>query len=319
MGNEKKLTIIIPLYNVAKYVARAAESITNQRGVDFKHIEIIAVDDGSTDHSLKEIVSHFTSKNLHIRAMTQENTGPGGARNTGIQAATGKYIMFLDGDDFYLPNTFRNIFAIIERPSPPNIIYGNYIRWMEGHGYLQTTNNSWNSAWRYICCREFILENALLFEPTMYCEDMKWVLELLDKGESATIVTLPAPFYAYNYRRPDSIMNSTNPKRVIDLIAIVSEALEGYKTKGKYTGQKILGVLGGKTIGQNLRWQAFYYVNEYCTFKKHQRKEIYAGYKKAKLWCYHPLQFWTMSAMLYAFKQTRRLLKYNKRNMAYEA
>ncbi|MCL1998529.1 MAG: hypothetical protein FWG65_07165, partial [Turicibacter sp.] len=127
---------------------------------------------------------------------------------------------------------------------------------------------SWNSAWRYVCKRDFILENGLFFAPTMYCEDMKWVLELLGKLEETAgkLAFLPEPFYAYNYRRTGSIMNSTSPKRILDLTTIIAEMLPKYRER--------------PIVCWELIWQVFYYINEYCTFTWTERRLIFQKYQK---------------------------------------
>lgn len=94
---EKKISIIIPVYNVEKYLARCLESILNNT---YKNIEIIMVNDGSKDNS-KQIVEEYEKKYPEIiKTKEQENKGPAEARNVAMEMATGEYIMFVDSDDF---------------------------------------------------------------------------------------------------------------------------------------------------------------------------------------------------------------------------
>lgn len=230
------ISIIIPVYNVAPYIQNCLHSISH-----FDSIELILVDDGSTDDSVAQIQAFFKA-NTHLThtLIRQPNQGPGAARNTGIAAATGDYLLFLDGDDFLLDMP----------PLGGDVTFGRYIKYLNGvplphkqHTFsLEPTGNiseyviasfpepSWNSAWRYIVKREFILQHQLFFHPTMHCEDLKWVLELLHTCDQvkADFRFASDPFYAYNYRRKDSIMNTLSPKRTIDLNTIIKQAKQTY-------------------------------------------------------------------------------------------
>lgn len=94
----KKVSVIIPVYNVEKYIAAAVQSVLNQTYTNF---ELIIVDNDSPDRSI-EICQQFNDP--RIRIIRQENRGPSGSRNTGIRHATGDYIAFLDGDDLWVPS-----------------------------------------------------------------------------------------------------------------------------------------------------------------------------------------------------------------------
>lgn len=106
MGKEK-VSIIIPVHNIEKYIDRCIRSIINQ---SYRNIEIILVDDGSTDSS-PQIVDRWGFKDKRIRCIHQENGGLSAARNAGIKLATGQYILFVDGDDYVSENC---IFSLIE-------------------------------------------------------------------------------------------------------------------------------------------------------------------------------------------------------------
>jgi glycosyltransferase involved in cell wall biosynthesis len=115
------ITVVIPAYNAADYIARAIDSVLAQtRSAD----EIIVVDDGSTDNT-GEIVAGYGSKVKYIR---QENAGASAARNTGINAATGTWIAFLDADDEWLTDRLKLQIELLQRN--PDLVWttGNYIR-----------------------------------------------------------------------------------------------------------------------------------------------------------------------------------------------
>ena len=106
----KKLSVIVPVYNVEKYLERCVDSVINQ---NYPNIEIILVDDGSKDSSGK-ICDILAAKDNRIKVIHQQNGGLSAARNTGIDNATGEYIDFLDSDDELLPNVFNDLIPLLE-------------------------------------------------------------------------------------------------------------------------------------------------------------------------------------------------------------
>lgn len=107
---EPKVSVIIPVYNVEKYLERCIKSLQNQT---LKDIEIILVDDSSTDASL-EICHSLAKEDKRIKVIHKENQGAGLARNTALKEATGKYIGFLDSDDFIEPDMFKTLYEKAE-------------------------------------------------------------------------------------------------------------------------------------------------------------------------------------------------------------
>ena len=104
---EAKISVIIPVFNVEKYLYKCLESVIHQT---YKNLEIICVNDGSTDNSLN-ILEEFAQKDARIKIITQKNGGLSNARNTGIDNATGDYIMFLDSDDWCDIYTVEKLYA----------------------------------------------------------------------------------------------------------------------------------------------------------------------------------------------------------------
>lgn len=92
---EYKISVVLPVYNVEKYIAECLDSLLNQT---FKNFEVIAINDGSTDKS-KEIVESYIGKDINLKIINQNNGGLSKARNTGIKNSNGEYILFLDSDD----------------------------------------------------------------------------------------------------------------------------------------------------------------------------------------------------------------------------
>lgn len=115
-----KFSIIVPVYNMQDYILECIESI---RAQNYKNYEIIIINDGSTDKTLK-ICLEYEEKDNRIIVINQNNSGVSKSRNEGIKRASGEYIIFVDGDDKILPNTLDILRNEIERYNPQLIIYG---------------------------------------------------------------------------------------------------------------------------------------------------------------------------------------------------
>lgn len=98
-----KISVIVPVYNVYDYLDKCLNSLVNQSDNDF---EVIIVNDGSTDNS-QEIIDKYVSENANMKSFIKENGGLSSARNYGLSKATGEYVLFLDSDDYYEPNTIE--------------------------------------------------------------------------------------------------------------------------------------------------------------------------------------------------------------------
>ena len=115
-----KISIIIPVYNSEKYLSECLDSIVNQT---LKEIEIICVNDGSTDNSLS-ILKEYTSKDKRIKIIDKENEGQGYARKCGLDIANGKYILFCDSDDYYAELTaFEELYNYIENVKSDVVLF----------------------------------------------------------------------------------------------------------------------------------------------------------------------------------------------------
>lgn len=105
------ISVIVPVYNVEKYLVQCIDSILNQT---YKNLEIILVDDESTDHSGK-ICDQFSSNENRIKVIHKKNMGLGLARNTGLENANGKYVVFVDSDDYLSNSNIKNLVAGIKK------------------------------------------------------------------------------------------------------------------------------------------------------------------------------------------------------------
>ena len=105
MINNTVISVIVPIYNVENYINRCLNSIINQT---YKNLQIILVDDGSTDDSGK-VCDKYALKDSRIKVIHQKNSGPVRARKTGLEASTGEYIGFVDSDDWIEPNMYEEM------------------------------------------------------------------------------------------------------------------------------------------------------------------------------------------------------------------
>ena len=129
---EVKVSVIIPVYNVEKYLRECIDSILNQT---LHELELICVDDGSTDGSL-EILQTYEKKDNRVTVLTQHNQGAGAARNKGLQIAKGEYLSFLDADDFFAPGMLEEAYRKCKSVSADVCVY-QVLR------YDDTTKKTW--------------------------------------------------------------------------------------------------------------------------------------------------------------------------------
>ena len=183
----KKVSIVVPVYNSENYVAKTIESLLNQT---LKEIEIILVNDGSTDNSGK-ICDEYSKKDGRIIVVHKPNGGLSDARNAGMKVVTGKYIMFLDADDLFEPDTCEHMYKTIEETGADYVI-GNYqmtdedgTRWqnsafdtekyqefkLEINDYKKSFFVMNSTAWNKIYNMQFLLDNNITFEVPSPAED----------------------------------------------------------------------------------------------------------------------------------------------------
>ena len=135
LNNKKKVSVIIPLYNKAAYIKRAIESVIHQ---EYKDIEIIVVDDGSTDNSVEKILYY---KDI-IKLCKQPHLGPSKARNKGVELSSGEFVTFLDADDEYYPSKInREIKCLLTNKHVDWVVSPHYHVRPNGSTYLRYIKN----------------------------------------------------------------------------------------------------------------------------------------------------------------------------------
>lgn len=209
-----KISIIIPVYNAEKYLAVTVDSILNQ---DYKNFELILVNDGSTDSSLK-ICEHYAQNDNRVKVITQLNKGVSVARNTGIENASGEWITFIDSDDWIGPNYFlpvlNNANADVVLSSIQIIKDGVVIKYKNFENYLYDNESFLNKfsmhehhyaePFAKFFKRDIIIENNLRYIPNLsFSEDR--IFNLAYILHCKTIVTSNESTYFYRKENESSL------------------------------------------------------------------------------------------------------------------
>lgn len=235
--NSKKidLSIILPAYNVEKYVKKSLDSILSQNGINY---EIIIVNDGSKDGTL-ETIRGFFEEDIRVKIIDQKNQGSGYARNTGLSYAQGEYVYFMDPDDLIKPEMFHEIFSNLESiESLPDVILFSFEK-IDENGNI-AVNSSQNkekkyfgsneeimndidsiyfenlffSPWTKFIKRDFLNNNNLKFTNQKTGQDALFCIDLFNLASS--LWWLPESYYLYLVGREGSAQNKKNPQMALD-------------------------------------------------------------------------------------------------------
>ena len=230
-----KFSIVVPVYNVEQYLEQCLESLQVQ---DFDNFEIICVNDGSTDRS-REILTEWESKIPQMRVIDRENGGLSAARNTGLKAATGNYLVFVDSDDWVESNMLNTIataidnedmvcFACRKNDSGKN----DTLPFEQNDGWSYYNRHALEArivpfvcVWQRCYRKQFLLDNSLWFREGILHEDNEFTPRACLKAKSIKVI----PDVLYNYRvRPNSIMTSRGLRSKESLITIGNELSESF-------------------------------------------------------------------------------------------
>lgn len=246
MNQNVEVSIIIPAYNTEKYIQKAIDSVLNQT---LKNLEIIVVDDCSTDNSVK-VVQSFDDPRLRL-LLNSQNLGAGGARNRAIEAATGKWIAVLDSDDWYAPERLKRLVQVAEEKNADLIVDDLHLiedgassPWgtMISESGKKITSVTEISAADFVRSsiegtkdlklgfskplfrREFLVKHNIKYDPTIKVTQDFWIdMECFLHGASFFLV--PEPYYFY-LARPGSLVSSNRIKRVEDECRAIKDFLK---------------------------------------------------------------------------------------------
>ena len=240
------LSVIVPIYNVEKYLKQCIESVIKQQ---LDSYELILVDDGSTDSS-KSICDNYSKNNANIKVFHKKNEGASSARNYGLKKASGKYVLFLDSDDWWNPQIDLNMMLeyAVRHPKIEMCLFTSY-DYIEGKGYFQRNEhknlkefdtssaksfyrsllNNGNlevAAYTKILKRDFLINNSLFFNTKLICEDNEWMIRLLRCLRCVEV--LDYPLYIYRAGRDGSVTGNIKQKNITDMLEIVQDSIDFY-------------------------------------------------------------------------------------------
>lgn len=256
------ISIILPVYNCQEYLKKCLDSLINQT---YKNIEIIAINDGSTDNS-GNILNYYANKDNRIKLIDKQNSGVSSTRNIGLDNAIGKYVMFIDADDWYNNDTCEKLFNTMENNQCDICRFG-YINIMDDHiriaqypleqgfynknaiisqylepmigpnnisGFNKPSLFSGNTCF-HIIKHSIIEENHIRFSTELFhSEDTLFTINVLLHCNS--LYCLNEPFYNY-LQRQGSCMNSYNKdfaNQYIKYIHLLKNLLKNYNLDEKY-------------------------------------------------------------------------------------
>ena len=203
-----KVSVIIPVYNVEPYLRQCMDSVVGQT---LKDIEIICVDDGSTDDSLN-ILKEYAAEDSRVQIIQQQNAGAGAARNNGMRHATGKYLSFLDSDDFFEPRMLERAYDLAEKDQADFVAYKSDqyhteknqfvpVSWVireneippyHPFNHRQMTGNVFKVfvgwAWDKLFLREFVDKYNLTFQEQRTSNDMLFVFSAVALAKKIAVV-----------------------------------------------------------------------------------------------------------------------------------
>lgn len=228
---EKRFSVIMAAYNIEDYIERSIESIEKQT---LKNIEIIVVNDASTDNTKQKILDMNAKYNNIIYLEHEKNKQAGGARNTGLEVAKGEYIVFLDGDDYLAADdVLEKLDKVIGEDETDVIYLGFEIEGDREELVIPTEEtctktykaaqdkypNPWSKCWR----RKFLEENTINFKENRYYEDVLFVYNGVMKSKSSKIANFVV--HKYTSGRVNSMTTTINLKNVEDTIKNLNDLL----------------------------------------------------------------------------------------------
>lgn len=232
-----KLTVIVPVYKVEQYIRQCVESIFMQNIPD-DDFELLLIDDGNTDNSFG-VIKDLTDSHRNVIIIRQENQGLSAARNTGLEKASGDYVLFLDSDDLLVPGSLKPLLRDACQTSCDMAIAG-FVKLTdeEIEQEKQVSQAEYKSTkttgeqiylklytprecyvWHTLYKREFLQKNNLRFIPGIYFEDVPFTNECYLKAGDC----LYTDFVFYVYRqRPGSICSAISKRKVMDFNKVLA-------------------------------------------------------------------------------------------------
>lgn len=236
-----RITVIVPVYNVEKYLEKCIKSITDQT---YKNLEIICVNDGSTDNSL-QILTELSVKDLRIKVISQENSGVSAARNAGLDIASGDYITFVDSDDELEPDMYEVLVSLAEKYNADiahcgykKVHFDGSTKDVCGTGQLLVQNSAEASSCLLsgqhftgsLCnklYRSSLLGNIRFDTALKINEDVLFNAQMFKKADSTVFFDVPK--YYYFERKNSACFRTTSIRKKQDSVIAAEEILRLYE------------------------------------------------------------------------------------------
>lgn len=262
-----KVSVVFPVYNVEEYLGECLDSILNQT---LKDIEVICVDDGSTDSSL-EILREYEKKDSRVTVLEQENLGAGAARNKGLAIAKGKYLSFLDADDFFVPGMLEAAYDRCEKTKAEICVYqvmryhtvsqktwldkGSFRRefipkkkvfsYQDMPDYILNSFQNW--AWNKLIRRDLVIENNIKFQEIFRTNDFLFVALCMTLAKRITALEQPLVYYRVGMKNNCQATNGKYPLEFLKAFRAVKEELIKrnifYKIERSYVNKVLAGCI----------------------------------------------------------------------------
>lgn len=264
MSNEITFSVIIPVYNTEKYLRKSLDSVLNQ---SYRNFEALIVNDGSTDAS-EEVIRQYLNDS-RFTLISQANKGLGGARNTGIQAAKGEYLVFLDSDDYLSADCLKTLADVINNQKYDVVVFDAIGVTSSGQQMLCYTNSYYSEQLNHIsriqlmmmeptsCFKSYkrtlFLENHIWFPERLWYEDFATTLRLALHTEKNCYIKKSLYFYV---QQTSSITHTKFSKRMLEIetaFNIVKEYYEGNHVFDIYKDE--------------LEWNCFLHLQYYSAFR----------------------------------------------------
>ncbi len=213
------ISVIVPIYNVEKYLKECLLSIQNQT---YKHLQIILVDDGATDKSA-EIAQKFVKEDSRFQLFKQENKGQSAARNVGMKHATGTYLSFVDADDFLAADFYQTLLTHIENA---DVVQIGYMRIQENGAILSPrfprNRYQYVAPWTRLYRSALLQDNNIVFPEGHIYEDVLFSIDLWRVHPKIRQLKYTGYFYR---KTPTSTTSKLHKKQVQQLFSLINEKL----------------------------------------------------------------------------------------------
>ena len=225
-----KVSVIVPVYNVEPYIRKCLETLTKQT---LTGIEILIIDDGSTDRSV-DIVKEFIQTNNNIKYYKKENGGLADARNYGLLYATGEYIAFLDADDYIQKDMYKLMYERAKELDSDIVECDFYWKYPKkykidvGEKYFEKKEALEKArvvVWNKLYKRKLIIDSKITFPKGLQYEDVEFFYKLVPHIDRISFVKQPMLYYI---QRKNSLI-STHNKKVGDIFTVLDNVILYYK------------------------------------------------------------------------------------------